>query len=495
MKNQYAGDINDFRKYGLIRALTEPCDLPTHCCWMLTPDEGGSDGAKISYLADAARWRGHDPPLFDAMASVVANPQGRRLATVEASGVLRETRFHSGVIPDDAEGRAVYFEAAARGFGDADLVFFDPDNGLEVASKRRGHSGSSKYLYWDEVERAFSEGASVLVYQHFPRKKRGPYTDRRVQELLSATDAQWIATFSTSHVLFLLAPQPRHEEALILGVRLVEERWGAQFEVARHRPLKGSEAHVARSDRPHARSRGILVSDGTEFSLKGFRLVVTGDGEIAAELDGVELRPDLTVHWLAIAVEHVRDAKVGREALVASIADEWLGDHSAPLEAEFRASMQAIVASAIALEAFHSSLRDRTTVPPETLQAWRENRTARWRQVAEVIRLAFNLEPETHVQIRKSVREIFKYRDWAVHPRARSGDPVRHELLDAGTEWRFVAFTYENAHKAVGAALAVVNNLCRATPKSRPAVVEFAQNLRTRLEPLVEEWIAFGETP
>lgn len=39
MKNQYFGDINDYRKYGLIRLLTGAGKLKTTVCWMLTPDD------------------------------------------------------------------------------------------------------------------------------------------------------------------------------------------------------------------------------------------------------------------------------------------------------------------------------------------------------------------------------------------------------------------------------------------------------------------------
>lgn len=46
MKNQYAGDINDFRKYAILRALAT-CGFRVTVCWMLTPDDGGPDGRKV----------------------------------------------------------------------------------------------------------------------------------------------------------------------------------------------------------------------------------------------------------------------------------------------------------------------------------------------------------------------------------------------------------------------------------------------------------------
>jgi hypothetical protein len=39
VKNRYFGDINDYRKYGLLRALTNYGEIKTAVCWMLTTDD------------------------------------------------------------------------------------------------------------------------------------------------------------------------------------------------------------------------------------------------------------------------------------------------------------------------------------------------------------------------------------------------------------------------------------------------------------------------
>ena len=43
MKNQYFGDVNDYRKYGLLRALQGEGSLSTLVAWMLTPDDGSNE--------------------------------------------------------------------------------------------------------------------------------------------------------------------------------------------------------------------------------------------------------------------------------------------------------------------------------------------------------------------------------------------------------------------------------------------------------------------
>jgi len=47
MKNQYFGDVNDYRKYGLLRALQSTWDGSLLVAWMLTPDDSGRDQKAI----------------------------------------------------------------------------------------------------------------------------------------------------------------------------------------------------------------------------------------------------------------------------------------------------------------------------------------------------------------------------------------------------------------------------------------------------------------
>jgi hypothetical protein len=71
MKNQYFGDVNDYRKYGLLRTLTATGQISTAVCWMLTPDDSSSDGRFIDYLKHPETWRHFDPELFDQLKQIV----------------------------------------------------------------------------------------------------------------------------------------------------------------------------------------------------------------------------------------------------------------------------------------------------------------------------------------------------------------------------------------------------------------------------------------
>ncbi|MGT2465837.1 hypothetical protein ACVOMV_12900 [Mesorhizobium atlanticum] len=89
MQNRYAGDIGDFIKLGLLRALSGGKRLGVN--WYLYPDEyHNGDGGYTSYLLDPARWRVSDPELFDNLKGMVS--AGRSVQALHTS-LANETRF------------------------------------------------------------------------------------------------------------------------------------------------------------------------------------------------------------------------------------------------------------------------------------------------------------------------------------------------------------------------------------------------------------------
>lgn len=219
MKHQYVGDINDYRKYALLRALSAGGANRIGVCWMLTPDDGGADGGKLAYLAKPEQHRRFDPELFDILAHAAAEPDRRRLQSIEDSRAIAGAAYYNETLPDDAAGRAAFMERCTSQFSDADLVFFDPDNGLEV-SLPKGRKNSSKYLYLDEVAAFYEAGKSLLTYQHFPRIERKAFLAACTERLRGVAPGCAVWAFTTSHVVFLLLVHP--ESPARLAVAAIE---------------------------------------------------------------------------------------------------------------------------------------------------------------------------------------------------------------------------------------------------------------------------------
>ena len=229
MKNQYFGDINDYRKYGLLRSILLASEIKLLVAWMLTPNDGSTDGKFTSYLEDSDKWSRYDPVLFHTLREVLAGGQTRQVSLIENTSLLPEAEYFSGNTPDSAAGRKEWFGLLSDRAESRDFIFLDPDNGLEVKSRRYGHKHSSKFLYWREVEALWASGKSLLIYQHFIRENRVDFVRRMLEVLKEATPGSFMEAFSTSNVVFLMALQPENKRFHEAIVSSVQQRWEGQI--------------------------------------------------------------------------------------------------------------------------------------------------------------------------------------------------------------------------------------------------------------------------
>ena len=230
MKNQYFGDINDYRKYGILRALSTS-GLKIAVCWMLTENDTRSDGRRISYLQQPGNFRSFDQDLFDTLHKAVIKKNSRTIQMIQKHRFISQARYLNELVSDTIDHRQKYFERLSHIAQDSDLIFFDPDNGIEVKSKLKGKKDSNKYLYWDEVERFWKHGHSLLIYQHFPRVNRFDYIRKLSSELCLKTGANELITFKTSTVAFFLLPQLRHRKKIRSAVDSIQKDWKGMIEV------------------------------------------------------------------------------------------------------------------------------------------------------------------------------------------------------------------------------------------------------------------------
>ena len=230
MKNQYFGDINDYRKYGLIRLLADGGKIKTGVCWMLTPDDTRADGKFIEYLDEPKKYKAFDPELYDFLRQCIKS-QKRNILEVVNSKNFPNTVFHNAILEDDANQRKQYFSDMYKLFQDVDLIFFDPDNGLEVKSKQFGKKDSSKFLYWREVVDSYNAGRSILLYQHFIREERNKFIARLVADIRDKTGCENITYFKTSNVVFFLIAQDKHSQYFLNKAKEIASRWDGQIQV------------------------------------------------------------------------------------------------------------------------------------------------------------------------------------------------------------------------------------------------------------------------
>ena len=128
--------------------------------------------------------------------------------------------------------RDIYFSRALVALDKADVLFFDPNIGLETPSVRYGRARSANYLYWWEAERAAHEQASVVVFQHWTQNaKRDDLLARLSSGLRCRMPRTSVYAIRSPYVLFLLACQPRHRDRFAEAARLARRRWNGDMEI------------------------------------------------------------------------------------------------------------------------------------------------------------------------------------------------------------------------------------------------------------------------
>jgi hypothetical protein len=223
MKDQYCGDINDYRKYGLLRILARGRRLKIGVDWMLTPNDNRNDGSHRDYLQQPDRFRAYDPHLFDRLHRLDT------VSAVERARLIPGARFWRKAIPGPTSEREAWLEKMCARFGGMEVAFFDPDNGLEVKSQPWGITASPKHLYWREVSRIWARGLSVVIYQHFPRQARDPFVAGMKRKLEKTTGGSHVMALRTARVVFLIAAQNHHRNRMKRACAEAEQNWTGQI--------------------------------------------------------------------------------------------------------------------------------------------------------------------------------------------------------------------------------------------------------------------------
>jgi hypothetical protein len=225
MQDRYAGDVGDYVKFALLRALSPGMKLGV--AWYLYPDEGhNEDGRHTAYLSNRSHWRELDPILFDRLQTVVA--KRRSVVALELCGALdaifsREILVHRNLHPAyRSEARTAWFKRVEDDLGGCDLVFADPDNGLtDDRSSRRSGGKFGKQLPLQEAL-SLAAGRSAVIYHHNSRFKGGH--DLEVDHWRSRLGGNCIAVRANAYscrTFFIINPTP----ALYQRARRFCERW------------------------------------------------------------------------------------------------------------------------------------------------------------------------------------------------------------------------------------------------------------------------------
>ncbi|TGN65039.1 hypothetical protein EXE59_14490 [Nocardioides eburneiflavus] len=192
---------------------------------------------------------------------------------------------------------------------------------------------------------------------------------------------------------------------------------------------------------------GVFITSGMDIRISNLQIPLDGSDPPSMTL---MVRSDTWHHWLLTACDNTTLAATEESVLHSTILREKDAEHELAelkrlaLEAEFRAAMTVLTACAFAIDAFYSTVVARFGKHPDA-ELWNKNRTARHSQIAATFHFHLKIKNAGMPNIRQFLKELFKFRDLAVHPPTEFADPAYRADMDAGVEPRFVTFSAKHA--------------------------------------------------
>ena len=252
MQDRYVGDIGDFGKYGLLRALTEADQTPSlrlGVVWYLYPDESHNDDGKFTgYLCgnprNHSRFRACDPALYDVLRHLVCNRQ-RNVSAVRCTGIFPSTTTYYEhplsyparmPLPERQKARERWLDAALSTTTTSDLIFVDPDNGISQTASPWRKKGP-KYVFTDDCRRFYERGQSLIIYHHLGRQGSAEQQINHLagvlQHCLGLTRTPWALRYhrGTARAYFVVL-QENHRDTLEPRItQFLESPWNTHFQL------------------------------------------------------------------------------------------------------------------------------------------------------------------------------------------------------------------------------------------------------------------------
>ncbi len=241
MQNQFVGDIGDYAKYALLRAVVGNRHLGI--AWYLHPNIQGAGGNHIHYLGNQRMWRDVDPPLFNTLREIVHGGGRRSVARIQKRDVLpgavfADERLRTPPGEQRIPWRHGWYERVQEKLADCGMVFIDPDNSLCQVDQGIDFTWQRLPLY--EAEGLAANGRPTVIYHHIgSHRGQGKTADEEIRHwiaVLPNCNYTFRCRRGTSRTFFVL----NADDAIINDLNGFANRWLQAEGRARISPAKRS---------------------------------------------------------------------------------------------------------------------------------------------------------------------------------------------------------------------------------------------------------------
>ncbi len=224
MRNQFFGDNKDLWKYDLCLDILQTGMVARFVFIpMLTADRGQTLGLRNDRSLARAGTENKELVRFLDGCIESGKKNVNQIGTYFSGLGYPATVYRGRGRKFTHADRKAYFDGIPDDLLTAALILVDPDNGLEVKHPTAAHL---LYREVDDLYRRMDNESILMLYQFFPRRRRGEYLNMRMEEIKDRVMGDYpVCAWDNEIAFFFLTKSEAIEHELIHVIEEYQERY------------------------------------------------------------------------------------------------------------------------------------------------------------------------------------------------------------------------------------------------------------------------------
>jgi hypothetical protein len=242
MQLRYVGGIGDFGKFALLRHVMKHRRL-AFCCYLTGGNEETKDRERhFDYLKYPEDFRHFAPEVFDQLAEFCGGRRGvvDPLTELQTSRILGNAVFLRKEVPKGASLRRLWVDELVGSVCGANLVFLDPDYGIE------GKRLTNRHVALAEIAALKLPGRALIIgHQQSGRRSEVKFLADRMRSL-GCDPVEIIRLRLVTSRLYVIVD---HDSAMSDLIATFVRKWGHRVKSYRGRaPVPADQNRVASAE-------------------------------------------------------------------------------------------------------------------------------------------------------------------------------------------------------------------------------------------------------
>jgi hypothetical protein len=196
MQKKYFGDVTDFYKYFFLKNIIGEYRLGIN--WCMTSDDESTDGK--NKVENEPRLEINDKYLYNILLK-------RNFNKIQSGYFSENTKYYDKIYKE-FNMEYIYETLAFNELKGQDIIFFDPDTGIEMPSKKL--SERYKYVSYRILSEYWNENKSLIIFQH---KDRGDTLEDKKKSLIQCLECNQndILIVNSKKVYYICVINKKHK--------------------------------------------------------------------------------------------------------------------------------------------------------------------------------------------------------------------------------------------------------------------------------------------